>query len=73
MELGKDWALRTAFHQVVFESALSLRVMIEAAKFNLSEGLAIKFVDCDCPLDFPGYSIQPVNGAHDEVRLVKIS
>jgi hypothetical protein len=58
---------------VIFESALSLRVMIETGKVNLRPDFHIKFVECDCALDFPGYSVQPVQDASDVFHLVKNS
>jgi hypothetical protein len=55
-ELGKDWACGSSLRQVVFESALSLRRMIETGKVDLSGGFEITFVDYDCSMDLPGYS-----------------
>jgi hypothetical protein len=71
--LSHNWAFRSSLRQVVFESALSLRMMIETDKVDLSEGFEIKFIDYDCALDFPGYSVEPVSGVDDLVHLVEIS
>jgi hypothetical protein len=70
-ELCKDWALHSSLRRVIFESALSLRMMIETDKVDLSQGFGIKFVESDCPLDFPGYSVQAIPDVSDCVRLVK--
>jgi hypothetical protein len=70
-ELSEDWAHDTSLARVIFESALSLRVMIETDKVDLQEGFEIEFVACDCPLDFPGYSLQTVQDAWGVFRLVK--
>jgi hypothetical protein len=56
---------------VVFESALSLRVMIETGKVDLEEDFEIRFVDCDRTLDFPGHSLQTLNNSNDVFRVVK--
>jgi hypothetical protein len=73
-ELRKDWASRSSLHEVTFESALSLRKMIESDKVDLSSYFEVKFIERDCALDFPGYSVESVRtGANDLFRLVKIS
>jgi hypothetical protein len=71
-ELSKDWARLSSLQRVIFESALSLRVMLEANKVDLSEYFEIKFVECDCALDFPGYSVQTVQDSNDVIRVVKV-
>jgi hypothetical protein len=71
-ELGKGWANPRSLRQVIFESALSLRIMIETGKVHLIQDFEIKFVEHDCGLDFRGYSVQPVPGANDIFRLVTI-
>jgi hypothetical protein len=71
-ELRNGWTDYSSLRQVVFESALSLRRMMETSKVALSESHEIRFVECDCALDFPGYSVQTVHGANDVFRLVKI-
>jgi hypothetical protein len=45
--------------------------MIEAANIDLNHNLAIKFIDCDCALDFPGYSVEPVLGSDDVFHLAR--
>jgi hypothetical protein len=72
-ELGPNWALHSSLRQVVFESAVSLRIMIETDKVDLGGGFEIKFVDYDCAPDFPGYSVETVSGVDDLVHLVKMS
>jgi hypothetical protein len=47
--------------------------MIETDKVDLREDFEVHSFDCDDGLDFPGYSIEAVHGAHEMVRLVKIS
>jgi hypothetical protein len=59
-ELGKDWAKCSSLHLVIFESALSLRAMIETGKVDLHKGFEIEFVDCDCGMDFLVSRPQPV-------------
>jgi hypothetical protein len=57
-ELSQNWALGSSLHQVVFESAVSLRMMIETGKIDLNGGFEIKFVDYDCSVDLPGYTVE---------------
>jgi hypothetical protein len=45
--------------------------MIEDDQVDLSEGFAIKFVECDCGLDFPGDSLETVPSIKDCFRLKK--
>jgi hypothetical protein len=45
--------------------------MIETGEVDLQQGFEIQFVECDCPLDFPGYCLQTVNDASDVFHLVK--
>jgi hypothetical protein len=74
-ELANGWTHSSSLREVLFESALSLRVMIETGNIDLSDSFEIKLIDCDCFLDFPGYSVETVHdaNANDLVRLVKIS
>jgi hypothetical protein len=53
-ELSKNWALGSSLRQVIFESAISLDMLIERNKVDLSQGFEIKFVDYDCLVDLPG-------------------
>jgi hypothetical protein len=70
-DLSKDWALGSLLVRVIFESALSLRVMIERGKVDLQQEFEIQFVECDCQLDFPGYSLETVRGTHDVFHIVE--
>jgi hypothetical protein len=70
-ELCKDWDRESALHEVIFESALSLRRMIEAENIDLNPDFAIKFIDCDCALDFPGYFLEAVEGSNDVFHLTR--
>jgi hypothetical protein len=72
-ELKSGWAKGSSLRQVAFESALSLRIMIETSKIDLSNDFDIKFVECDCELNFPGYSVETVDGGNGAIRLVKTS
>jgi hypothetical protein len=46
--------------------------MIEMDKVDLeSKYFEIAIVDCDCRLDFPGYSLQRIRDPDDVVRLAK--
>jgi hypothetical protein len=69
--MSTNWALSSSLRQVIFESALSLRIMIETGKVDLTRDFEIKCIDCDCPLDFPGYSVETDQGVEGVVRLVK--
>jgi hypothetical protein len=64
-ELRPDWALGSSLSQVVFESAMSLRMMIETEKVDLSGGFTIKFVEYDCTLDLAGYCVEKVSAVDD--------
>jgi hypothetical protein len=57
---------------VIFESALSLRMMIETDKVDLGGNFCIRFAKRDCALDFPGYSLQTVEGLDNLFHLVKM-
>jgi hypothetical protein len=63
----------SSLKQIIFESALSLRIMIETGKADLDGGVEIRFVDCDCALNFYGYSVETVQGSNDAIRLVRLS
>jgi hypothetical protein len=47
----RDWALRSSLEEVIFESALSLRTMIQAGRVDLSGDFKIKVIEADCELD----------------------
>jgi hypothetical protein len=47
--------------------------MIETDKVDLQGDWKIKVVDCDCALEFPGYSVETVQGVDDSFHLVKIT
>jgi hypothetical protein len=47
--------------------------MIETGNADLSYAFMIRVVECDCELDFPGYSVQRLGGATDLFRLAKLS
>jgi hypothetical protein len=70
-ELTKDWADESSLREVIFESALSLRVMIETDKVELNQSFYIKFIERDCKLVFRGYSVETVSGANDLFRITK--
>jgi hypothetical protein len=69
-ELSQDWAMYSSLHRVAFESAMSLRKMIERGKLDLYDSFEITFVERDCPLDFlfRGRSLQRVSGDSDIFR-----
>jgi hypothetical protein len=71
-ELSQNWALQSSLHEVVFESAWSLRKMVQIDKVYLMEGLEIQFVECECALDFPGYCVETVRGGKGAIRLRKL-
>jgi hypothetical protein len=70
-ELSKNWVKSSSLQRVIFESALSLRVMIETGKVDLQEEFEIEFVDIDCSLDFPRYCVETVQNANNLFHLVK--
>jgi hypothetical protein len=45
--------------------------MIEMWKVNLPPDIEIQFINCDCALDFPGYSLEAVQLARDVFHLVR--
>jgi hypothetical protein len=71
LALENNWTGETSLDRIIFQSAASLRNMIANGRVDLREGCEIQFVECDCPLDFPGYSVQPVQDASDVFNLVK--
>jgi hypothetical protein len=48
---NKDWARGSSLEEVIFESALSLRTMIQGGRVDLSGNYEIKVIDADCELD----------------------
>jgi hypothetical protein len=72
-ELSQNWADRSSLRQVIFESAMSLRIMIETDTVDLRPGFEIKFFEYDCSPDLPGSSIQTISGVDELVHLVKMS
>jgi hypothetical protein len=57
-ELRRNWAHRSSLRLVAFESGVSLRIMLETCKADLSCIANIGFIECDCTLNFPGYYVQ---------------
>jgi hypothetical protein len=51
-------------HLWAFGHALSLLTMIETYKIDLSGDSEIQFVDRDCALEFPGYSVQTIHSVN---------
>jgi hypothetical protein len=72
-ELRNDWSFGSSLQEVTFESALSLGKMIASDKVDLIRHFEVKFIDLDCTLEFPGYSVESVHGFNDLFRLMKIS
>jgi hypothetical protein len=70
-ELVTNWARGSSLEDVIFESAASLRMMIDADRVDLSEGFGITFIDRDCELDFLGDSVQRVSGGSDPIHLTR--
>jgi hypothetical protein len=70
-ELAKDWALMSSLRLVTFESASSLRAMIETDSVDLSGHFDIDIVVCDCELNFPGSSVVIGPGLDHYAYLVK--
>jgi hypothetical protein len=64
-ELGSQWVRDSSLHVVMFESALSLRIMIQTDKVDLREGFVIQSLECE--------TVETVQGANDMLRLVKRS
>jgi hypothetical protein len=47
--------------------------MIETGKIDLSKDFRLEIVECDCPLDFPGYRCGGASGYNGTIVLVKKS
>jgi hypothetical protein len=43
--------------------------MVEMDKVDVSLDFEISFIECDCPLIFPGYYVKPVQRHNDVIRL----
>jgi hypothetical protein len=56
-ELTKDWAERSSFEQVTFESAASLQRMLDGDCVDLSGGFVVKIDECDSDIGSLGSSI----------------
>jgi hypothetical protein len=54
---------------VIFESALSLRMMVETDRVDLRNRFVISFIGCDCGSDFLGDSVRTVRDANYMIRL----
>jgi hypothetical protein len=70
-ELRKDWAVGSSLREVTFESALSLRMLIESRKVDLRQNFALIFVARDCLLNFPGYYLRSARCPKEAFRLRK--
>jgi hypothetical protein len=49
--LAEEWAWGSSLEEVIFESALSLRTMIQAGQVDLKGSFRIKVIEADCELD----------------------
>jgi hypothetical protein len=67
--LERDWAMGSALQVVMFQSARSLRRMIESGQADLRGDYTIWIMRRDCELDFPGFSVQI--GTFTQVELLR--
>jgi hypothetical protein len=63
--------LRAIHIPVQFESAAALKAMTDAGDANLGERLLIEVLNCDCELEFPGYSVSQSMAGDGSVHLVR--
>jgi hypothetical protein len=70
-ELERDWAKGSALNRVIFESASSLRIMIETGKADLRGAFKIEILNCDCELSFPGLILDTAPHARAAIRLLR--
>jgi hypothetical protein len=66
--LSKGWDLQSSLRQVIFESAESLRIMIQAGIIDLGRKCEILIGKSAI---FPGYSLEVCEGVENHFRLVK--
>jgi hypothetical protein len=69
--LTANWAKNSSLARVIFESAASLRTMIETFNVDLSGNFDIAILHWDCELVVPGYSVHVISTAGNFVFLVK--
>jgi hypothetical protein len=70
-ELEREWALASELNHVIFESASSLRLMIETGKADLRGTFKIEILNCDCELSFPGFILDTAPHARAAIRLLR--
>jgi hypothetical protein len=70
-ELRKDWAIHSSLRYVIFESAVSLRRMMEQHKVDLSPRFAIRFVEPDHRLQYYGHLVPTADGDEGWFRLAR--
>jgi hypothetical protein len=72
-EMRKDWALGSSLRTITFESASSVRWMIETGRVDFSGfDFEIKILHCDCSLEFLESSFRTAPGPHNSVYLAKL-
>jgi hypothetical protein len=71
-EMVKGWSRKSSLRSVIFQSAGSLRTMIEKDNVDLSGKWELNVAACDCELDFPGYSVDSAPGIRNSIHLLKI-
>jgi hypothetical protein len=70
-DLGQDWTTGSSIQTVQFESAVSLRRMIDHRRIELTDELHIEVANWDGQTDIPGYSAE-IDAANGHLaRLVK--
>jgi hypothetical protein len=67
--LEKDWSIGSSFDNVTFESAASLRVMIETGNADFDGAFQIRIEECDCELVFTGYTVAVIGEVHHLVKM----
>jgi hypothetical protein len=69
--LSANWATDSSLTRVIFESAASLRTMIETSNVDLIGDFDIAILRCDSEQVVPGYSVSAVSPDGDFVLLGK--
>jgi hypothetical protein len=70
-KLAANWSKNSSLTRVIFDSAASLRTMIETSNVDLGGNFDIAILHWDCELVVPDYSVHVLSTAGNFVFLVK--